>query len=885
MEKIYKTSDVRRAFLDYFERHSHTVVASSSLVPGDDPTLFFTNAGMVQFKGVFLGQEKRKYTRAVTAQRCLRASGKHNDLEIVGHTNRHHTFFEMLGNFSFGDYFKQDAIHYAWEFLTKELGIDSKKLWVTRHQKDQEAEHLWQEEFKRSHNYPQGISQCGDRDNFWSMGETGPCGYCSEIFYDHGAELPGDPPGGKDEGERYVEIWNLVFMQFNRDQDGRLIPLPKPSIDTGMGLERIAAVMQGVYDNYAIDVFAELRRQFNGILTHDGVSSQVLASEDARIALRVVVDHIRSAVFLIADGVFPANEKTGYVLRSIIRRAVYHLYGIGVQKPLFFQLVRPLVAIYADIYPDLQLATLQEQIATTIEQEEIKFLDTLDRGLKILADEIAKLPGKIIPGEIAFNLHDTYGLPIILTTEIASKRGLTVDQAGFATAMEKQREASRVVTKVDAGAPLKLTSDVTTKFIGYTADRCVTKVCGLYAIDGAARDSLNLREEGIILLEQSPFYAESGGQIGDSGEIYSSSGVFVVRNTQKYSGWYLHYGSMVKGSLGSNAEVTAEVNVTRRLMIKSNHSATHLLHNSLRLVVGEHAVQRGSAVDNKRLRFDFNHNLALTAEDISRLEQMVNAKIRANLEVKTTIKSLDEAKSEGAFALFGEKYGDEVRVVTMGIFSKELCGGTHVNSTGEIGLFKVVSETGVAAGVRRIEAVTGENALFTINHMESELKAASRLLGVSSCQMVDRVKQLLEEKHLQEKELVRLKNEVMDGKNHELMKQVINIGSISILSVELAAADGKMLRQTVDSLKRELRSAVVVLATINEGKVQLVAGVTEGLLNKINANELLVYVTRQIDGSGGGRADMAQGGGINVEALQGALASVVPWVKDKLECA
>ncbi len=884
MNKIYKTLDIRKAFLDYFERHKHEVVASSSLVPAGDPTLFFTNAGMVQFKGVFLGQEKRKYTRAVTAQRCLRASGKHNDLEMVGYTNRHHTFFEMLGNFSFGDYFKKEAIHYAWDFLTKELGIDPGRLWVTVHEKDQEAEGLWRAEFKKSQAEAQGLSHCGDKDNFWAMGETGPCGYCSEIYYDHGEDLAGDPPGGKNEGERYVEIWNLVFMQFERDTQGKLIPLPKPSIDTGMGLERIAAAMQGVYDNYDIDIFVELRNKFMEVLhSKCNIAMQSIKPEAARIASRVVVDHIRAAVFLIADGVIPANEKTGYVLRSIIRRAVYYLYRIGVQKPLFFQLVYPLVKLLGEDYPEVGLEEAQDQIAATIEQEEIKFLDTLDRGLKIFESEIAKLKGKTIPGIVAFNLHDTYGLPIILTAEIARERGLHLDQAGFEVEMEKQRETSRAACKIDNSSTLKLVVDVDTNFVGYTENKCLTKICGLFKKDGTPLENIKVGEEGIIVLEKTPFYAESGGQVGDSGEIYlGDKGVFVVQDTQKQPTFYLHYGYMAKGSFSADAEVTAEIDTVRRQMIRLNHSTTHLLHTSLRSVLGEHAMQRGSSVDNKRLRFDFTHSSVLTPKEISDIEQMVNAQIRANLAVKTTSKALEDAKREGAFALFGEKYGDEVRVVSMGHVSQELCGGTHVSNTGEIGLFKIVAEIGIAAGVRRIEAVTGENALLRVDRLESELKGASQLLGVGLDQVLDKIKQIIEEKRGQDKELSRLNGELMVVKNKELAKQAIDVNGVSVLSIKVPEVDSKILRQMVDALKQQLISAVVVLATVNNEKIQLIAGATKDLLDKIKANELLQHITKQIDGSGGGRADMAQGGGANISALQKALDSVLPWIKGKL---
>ncbi|MBU0744124.1 MAG: alanine--tRNA ligase [Gammaproteobacteria bacterium] len=884
----YKTSDeIRRAFVDYFARHNHKVVASSSLIPIDDPTLFFTNAGMIQFKNTFLGKEKRKYTRAVSVQRCLRASGKHNDLENVGYTTRHHTFFEMLGNFSFGYYFKQEAIHYAWDFLTKELGIDPKKLWITIHHKDKETEKLWQKEFEKTNSSAQGLSYCDDKDNFWSMGEIGPCGYCSEIFYDHGEKFAGDPPGGKNEGERYVEIWNLVFMQFDRDAKGNLIPLPKPSIDTGMGLERIAAVMQNVHDNYKTDTFVKLHSNLVDILVNklNIFADEHLMSEsfEAKIASRVVSDHIRAAVFLIADGVLPSNEKSGYVLRSIIRRAVYYLYRLGVRKPAFFQLVGPLIALLSDAYPQMQLGKMQNQIEITIEQEEIKFLDTLDRGLKILEQEISKLRGKTIPGDIAFTLHDTYGLPIILTSEIARERSLSIDQIGFEKEMEKQRETSRAASKFETPDNMKLEIDLeTTEFIGYTQNTCNSKIYGIFKKDGAPAKNLNTGDEGIIVLEKTPFYAESGGQIGDTGEIYSHKGNFIVQDTQKYGHIYIHLGYMASGSLDINEGITAEIDAKKRQMTCLNHSTTHLLHNSLRLVLGEHAVQRGSSVDSTRLRFDFTNTNPLTKEELREIEYLVNSKIRAVLEVKTAVKSIEEAKNDGAFALFGEKYGEKVRVVTMGDFSKELCGGTHVNNTGEIGLFKITNEIGIAAGMRRIEAATGNNALIWVDKIETELKKSAQELGVGLDQVVDKIEQISKENRARDKELSRLQSEVTTNKSKDLASQAININGVSVLSTKLNNVDSKVLRQTVDALKQKLGSAIVVVATTSLNKVQLTVGVTKDLISKIKANELLQHITDQIDGSGGGREDMAQGGGNNVTALQTALDSVLPWAKNKL---
>ena len=881
--KKYTTYEIRQIFLDYFRHHGHTIVPSSSLIPAEDPTLLFTNAGMVQFKDVFLGKEKRQSTRVVTAQRCMRAGGKHNDLENVGYTTRHHTFFEMLGNFSFGDYFKREAIHYAWEFLTKKLGIDPKALWITVHEKDTEAEKLWQEEFRKTNTRAQGLSHCGDKDNFWAMGEVGPCGYCSEIFYDHGEQFSGDPPGGKLEGERYVEIWNLVFMQFERDTKGNLTPLPKTAIDTGMGLERIAAVMQGVHDNYAIDIFTEVYGDFSRFLSEKfAINPAVLKSKEAKIAARVVADHIRAAIFLIAEGIMPSNERAGYVLRSIIRRAVYYLYCLGVRQPFFFQFVYPLLRISGDVYVELQLEKQKQQIASIIEQEEIQFLDTLDRGLKILDQEIAKLKHKTISGAIMFNLHDTYGFPAILTAEIARQRGLVVDQVGFAAAMEKQRASSRAAGKFSSASGVKLTMGGTTEFIGHMQNNCSCKIRGLFRTNGEPTKSLKTNEAGIIVLDKTTFYAEAGGQVGDAGEIYSDLDVFKVRDTQKYGALHLHYGVMVNGAFALRNTATAAIDVERREAIRLNHSATHLVHSGLRFVLGDHAIQRGSLVDSEKLRFDFTHFAALTKEELNELEQIVNEQICSNLEIQTAVKSLEEAKRESVFALFGEKYGDEVRVVKMGDFSKELCGGTHVNTTGEIGFFKVIAETGIAAGIRRIEAVTGTSALVWVQKIEAELKNIGQFLGVGTTKIFSRMQEILAEKNIQEKELLGLRNERIISKSQSLIAQAVTVGQVKVLVTKLADVDNKALRQATDALKQQLSSAVVVLATVTENKAQLVAGVTQDLFAKIKADELLQYVTQQIDGSGGGRSDLAQGGGTKISALQQALDSVIPWVKSRV---
>lgn len=869
--KKYTTAQIRQAFLDYFEEHGHAIVSSSSLIPANDPTLLFTNAGMVQFKSVFLGQEKRQNSRAVTVQRCMRASGKHNDLENVGYTTRHHTFFEMLGNFSFGDYFKREAIHYAWEFLTEKLGIDPKKLWVTVHEKDVETERLWQGEFEKTNIKAQGISHCGDRDNFWAMGDIGPCGYCTEIFYDHGSKLQGDPPGGKFEGERYVEIWNLVFMQFERDKYGVLTPLPKPSIDTGMGLERIAAVMQGVHDNYDIDIFTQIRGEFaSSLKSKFNVNSIILDSAEAKIASRVIADHIRAATFLIAEGLTPSNERAGYVLRSVIRRAVYYLYRLGVRQPFFFQFTFSLVKTLENVYPELQLEKRQTQIASVIEQEEIRFLDTLDRGLKILDQEIVKLKGDTIPGLVIFTLHDTYGFPAILTSEIGRSRGLKLDQAGFEVAMKKQRETSRTFNQFSSTNTIRLSLDGSTEFVGYTQNSCTGKILGLFKNNGESLESLSTNEEGIIVLDRTCFYAESGGQVGDIGEIYSDLGIFTVKDTQKHGTLYLHHGQMTKGSFLLNNIIDAEIDEDRRQKIRLNHSTTHLLHTGLRFVLGDHAMQRGSLVDDKKLRFDFTHSAALTSEELRELEQIVNSKIRANLEVRTEIKSLEDAKKENVFALFGEKYGDEVRVVKIGTFSSELCGGTHIKATGEIGLFKIVSEASVAAGIRRIEAVTGENALDLLCKMEAE--SASKL------------KQILDEKNIQEKELIKLKNEILISKSQSLINQAALIGDIRVLAIKISNVDSKALRLIVDTLRQRAHSTVIALATVTpNNKAHLVVAISQDLLSIIKANELLNHIIKQIDGSGGGKADLAQGGGVKINALEGALASVISWVKNKIK--
>ncbi len=889
MKKFLSTAEIRSSFLQYFANQGHSVVPSSSLVPQNDGTLFFTNAGMVQFKDNFLGKEETApYVRATTVQRCLRVSGKHNDLTNVGYTNRHHTFFEMLGNFSFGDYFKKEAIHYAWDFLTEILAIPPQRLWITVHSNDHDTETLWQHEFKLSNKYPQGLSYCGDKDNFWSMGETGPCGYCSEIFYDHGEQLPGDPPGGKVEGERYVEIWNLVFMQFDRNLQGHLTPLPKPSVDTGMGLERIAAAMQGTHDNYQIDIFIDLTHKFMELLKRFLEKSyNSLDTENIKISARVAVDHIRSSAFLIADGIVPSNEKAGYVLRSIIRRAVYYLYRLGIKQPFFFKLVDPLVQIFDPIYPETKLLSTKDQIIKLIKLEEIKFLETLERGIKILDGELAKLDHSIIPGIVAFTLHDTYGLPVTLTEEIAEKRGLTLDMAGFEREMEKQRLASRGAMKNDGATNIKFDIYPQTHFIGYSDDQTETKIVAMLNFnDGKPMDAIYPGDRALLILETTPFYGESGGQVGDTGEIRCGTNIFRVENTQKQWGVYLHCGELLSGSLSLQSTVMAKIDATRRTKIKLIHTATHLLHKSLRLVVGDTVSQKGSFVDENRLRFDFAYASALESNVLMEIENLINQQIRNNLSVKTEIKSREEAKNSGAYALFNEKYGANVRVISIDKFSQELCGGTHVNSTGEIGLFKIVSEASIASGVRRIEALTGENALKLIETMENQLKAIAQILVTSTENLVPKIRQLLNEKDQQKKELTNLKNNLVANRCSELINSAKIVDNIKIIVEQLEELeDNKSIREMVNKINNDTTSAIIVLTTLDNCHLLITVGVTDNLTSKVEANLLLQHLIEQLDhGKGGGRKNMAQGGGaIGKNSPQKILESVLPWIKNKLE--
>lgn len=867
--KNMTSAQLRAAFLDFFREHGHSVQPSSSLVPGNDPTLLFTNAGMVPFKDVFLGREQRDFNRAASSQRCVRAGGKHNDLENVGYTARHHTFFEMLGNFSFGDYFKREAIQFAWQFLTQNLQIPAEKLWVTVFEEDSEAEQIWLEEVGID---PQRFSKIGAKDNFWSMGDTGPCGPCSEIFYDHGEEIAGGPPGSPDaDGDRYIEVWNLVFMQYNRDQDGTLHPLPKPSVDTGMGLERIAAVLQGVHNNYEIDLFQDLLK----------AAAKLANTEDLTLSsLRVIADHIRSCAFLVADGVMPSNEGRGYVLRRIIRRAIRHGYRLGIRDVFFYKLVAPLVTAMGEAYPELKAA--QAQVERVLQKEEQRFAETLEQGMKILEACVEKMHGTVIPGETAFLLYDTYGFPVDLTTDFARENNLTVDHAGFEIAMAEQRERARGASNFGADYDQEITFDSQTEFVGYHYTDDKANIVGLFS-KGVAVDSLQAGEEGVVVLDKTPFYAESGGQVGDSGRIESNGAVFEVADTQKQSGnLFLHKGQVVSGVLKVNQPCHALVNVDARTATELNHSATHLLHAALRLILGEHVAQKGSLVNPERLRFDFSHFEPMTAQEIAQVEQIVNAQIRLNNAVSAQVMAKDEALQAGAMALFGEKYGDEVRVLKIGEFSTELCGGTHVNRAGDIGIFKIISESGVAAGVRRIEAVTGQAALDWVKNTDSALNNIASLLKAPLDKTVDKVAQLLEKNRALEKELDRMKSKLASSAGGELTSQVVEIDGIKVLAVRLDDIDPKAMRDMVDQLKNKLGSAAIVLANVKDGKISLIAGVSKEQTSRLKAGDLVNSVALKVGGKGGGRPDMAQAGGDDVSKLDAALAAVPAWVAQQL---
>ncbi|WP_432698675.1 alanine--tRNA ligase [Marinobacterium sp. YM272] len=863
------SAEIRQAFLNYFNEHGHEVVPSSPLVPGNDATLLFTNAGMVQFKDVFLGTDKRSYSRATTSQRCVRAGGKHNDLENVGYTARHHTFFEMLGNFSFGDYFKRDAIKFAWTFLTEVLGLPKEKLWVTVHYTDDEAEKIWKEEIGAD---PERFSKL-DEDNFWSMGDTGPCGPCSEIFYDHGPEVAGGPPGSPDEdGDRYIEIWNLVFMQFNRSADGEMTPLAAPSIDTGMGLERIAAVMQQVHSNYEIDLFQSLLK----------AAAEVLGVQDLTAkSLRVIADHIRSCAFLIIDGVLPSNEGRGYVLRRILRRAVRHGNKLGAKGTFFHKLVAPLVAEMGEAYPELK--ELQAQVERVILKEEEQFARTLDNGLSLLEQAIADLDGKVLPGETVFRLYDTFGFPVDLTADVAREHEVTLDMDGFESEMEKQRERARASGQFSVDYNARIEVDGETRFTGYEAFEDRTKVVGLFR-DGQPVNQLSAGERGTLVLENTSFYAESGGQVGDSGVIRWDRGLFNVADCTKEGKVHLHHGEVAEGVLEVGDSVATEIDVEKRRAAALNHSATHLLHEALRRVLGSHVQQKGSLVDAERLRFDFSHFEAVTDDELQQVEDIVNAQVRANTAVTTEVMPIDEAKAKGAAALFGEKYDEVVRVLSMGEegFSVELCGGTHASRTGDIAMMKIVSESGIASGVRRIEAVTGKAALNWFRDTETVVGNLSSLVKGTRDTVVDKVRNLNDRTRQLEKEIERLTAKLAAAASGDLLNQVIEVQGIKVLAANLEGVEAKSLRDSIDQLKNKLGSGVVVLMTAQGDKVSVAAGVTKDLTGKVKAGDLVRELAAKLGGKGGGRPDMAQGGGTDKSAMPAALESVPELVAQAL---
>ncbi|WP_036230675.1 alanine--tRNA ligase [Marinobacterium jannaschii] len=859
------SAEIRQAFLDYFKQNGHQVVSSSSLIPANDPTLMFTNAGMVQFKDVFLGDEKRAYTRATTSQRCVRAGGKHNDLENVGYTARHHTFFEMLGNFSFGDYFKAEAIRFAWGFLTEVMQLPKERLWVTVHHSDSEAERIWKEEMGID---PERFSKL-DEDNFWSMGDTGPCGPCTEIFFDHGPEVAGGPPGSPDEdGDRYIEIWNVVFMQFNRSADGEMTPLPKPSVDTGMGLERIAAVMQNVHSNYEIDLFQRLLKA-----TAEAVGTTDLESK----SLRVIADHIRSCSFLIVDGVIPSNEGRGYVLRRIIRRAVRHGNKLGAQGVFFHKLVAALVSEMGEAYPELSKA--QSQIERVLLQEEQQFAKTLDNGMKLLEQSIKALQGSVISGDTVFKLYDTYGFPVDLTADVAREHELTIDMAGFEQEMDAQRARARAGGNFSVDYNDKLDLEGETAFTGYDVLEDSSAVVALFK-EGEAVNQLSAGESGIVVLNNTPFYAESGGQVGDQGALNWDRGQFAVADCTKDAGNHLHHGAVSEGVLKVGDSVSAAVDQAKRQSAALNHSATHLLHEALRIVLGEHVQQKGSLVTAERLRFDFSHFEAVTADQLAQVEAIVNEQIRLNTSVETEEMAIDDAKKKGAAALFGEKYGDVVRVLSMGgDFSVELCGGTHAKRTGDIGLLKVVSEGGIAAGVRRIEAVTGQAAAEWAAESDSKIAQLGALLKGSRDNLVEKVQDLAERNRQLEKELEQLKVKLAASQGADLLSNAVEVAGVKVLAAKLEGVESKALRDTIDQLKNKLGSGVVVLATEADGKISLAAGVTKDLTAKVKAGDLVRELTAKLGGKGGGRPDFAQGGGTDTAALPQALESVVSMVE------
>ena len=872
---IKSTAEIRQAFLDFFAKKQHQIVASSSLVPGNDATLLFTNAGMVPFKDVFLGAEKRSYTRATSSQRCVRAGGKHNDLENVGYTARHHTFFEMLGNFSFGDYFKEDAMRFAWEFLTSVLGLPKEKLLVTVYESDEEAFTFWKTEI----GIPvEKIIRIGDKsadkkyesDNFWSMGDTGPCGPCSEIFYDHGADIWGGPPGSPEEdGDRFIEIWNLVFMQFNRQSDGEMQLLPKPSVDTGMGLERISAIMQNVHSNYEIDIFKALITDTATLLSCDDIEHK---------SLRVISDHIRSCSFLIVDGVIPSNEGRGYVLRRIIRRAIRHGHKLEAKGHFFHKLVASLVMQMGDAYPDLikQQAIIEKMLRI----EEEQFGRTLDRGMLLLEDILANLTGDTIVGDDVFKLYDTYGFPADLTADIARERHFQIDLVGFDIAMNEQRKRAQKASQFGSNYNDQLTSVHKTSFKGYTEDNYSATVVELFNCDESVNE-LVIDEPGMVILDSTPFYAESGGQAGDSGVLLIDDGVFEVHDTVKLGNAFAHKG-VARTSISINRRVKACIDNERRAAIIKNHTATHLLHEALRKVLGEHVTQKGSLNEADKLRFDFSHFEGVTAEELKEIEQMVNVEIRSNLLRKTELMQIDDAKEKGAMALFGEKYDDEVRVVTLGDFSTELCGGVHVNRTGDIGLFKITSESGIAAGIRRIEAMTAKGALSFVEQQSQSLLNIAALVKSDVNNVTDKVVQLISRSKQQEKEISQLKQQLAAQAGSDLVSQAIDINGVKVLIADLKGVETKALRGMVDELKNKMGSAIIMLATASDGKVGLISGVTKDLIDKVKAGELVNMVAQQVGGKGGGRPDMAQAGGSQPENITSALATVESWLAEKL---
>ena len=863
------SADIRKIFLDFFQQQGHQIVASSPLVPANDPTLLFTNAGMVQFKELFLGEETRSYTRAVTSQRCVRAGGKHNDLENVGYTARHHTFFEMLGNFSFGDYFKREAIQYAWQFLTVTLGLPADKLWITVFEDDDEAANIWIDEMGV---HPSRISRIGAKDNFWSMGDTGPCGPCSEIFYDHGPGVAGGPPGSPEEdGDRYIEIWNLVFMQYDRAVDGTLIDLPKPSVDTGMGLERLVAVLQNVHNNYDIDLFRHL---ITSIQELSGTK------DPTHTSLRVVADHIRSCSFMITDGVQPSNEGRGYVLRRIIRRAIRHGHQLGLKDAFFYKLVAPLVEEMGGAFPEI--AKAQANVERTLEQEEMRFADTLEKGLRILEQVIANIADKEIPGETVFLLYDTYGFPIDLTADIARERHLTIDIAGFEREMEAQRTRARSASQFSAGLSKQTTIDSETKFCGYEQIQNSSKISHILVNDEHV-DQLHAGQQGIVVLEQSAFYAESGGQAGDIGQITTDNASFNVIDTHKQGKAFAHIGQLENGSLNIGDAVTAHIDESNRIATSLNHSATHLLHAALQQLLGEHVTQKGSLVNSDRLRFDFSHFEPVNQQQLHSIERLVNQQIRINHNVNTDVMNIDQAKATGAMALFGEKYDAKVRVLSMGKFSTELCGGTHVNRTGDIGLIKITSEVGIASGVRRIEAVTGEKALEVIESNQEKLLAVATLLKAEPDNIKEKIELLIQKSRQFEKELDKLKRKLASSAGTDLASSAQNLSGINVIASHLEGVNGKSLRDTVDELKNKLAPAAIILSTIEDGKITLIAGVTKDITDKVSAGDLVSHVALQVGGKGGGRSDMAQGGGNQPDKLASALDSVTDWILSHME--